>query len=47
MRNIGVSFAYSLNAYASLERGLGRLEVNQDALAEELNNHYELLAEPV
>ena len=47
MRNIGVSFAYSQIAYASLIRGLGRLDVNVEVITQELDQHYELLAEPV
>lgn len=47
MRNLGVSFAYSLAAYVSLERGLSRIEANKELMEEELDSHYELLAEPV
>ena len=47
MRNIGVSFAYSLAAYQSLMRGLGWLEANEELMQSELDSHYELLAEPV
>ena len=28
MRNIGVSFSYSLQAYKALEKGLSRIEIN-------------------
>lgn len=31
----------------SLEKGLSRVEVNKSVLAEELEKHYELLAEPI
>ena len=47
MRNLGVAFSYNLQAIAALEKGLGRVQVNEQLLAEELEKHYELLAEPV
>ncbi len=47
MRNIGVAFSYSLQAYKALEKGLSRIDINEEKLAYELNQHYELLAEPV
>lgn len=47
MRNIGVSFAYSISAYAALRRGISRIEVNREAVLAELDNHYELLAEVI
>ena len=47
MRNIGVAFAYSISAYSALERGLARIEVNKEVVIEELDSHYELLAEVV
>jgi adenylosuccinate lyase len=47
MRNIGVAFAYSIGAYAALERGMARIEVNKEVLLEELEDHYELLAEVI
>jgi adenylosuccinate lyase len=47
MRNIGVAFSYSLQAYKALGKGLSRVDINQEKLDEELSQHYELLAEPV
>jgi len=47
MRNIGVAFAYSIGAYSALERGMARIEANNDAILEELDGHYELLAEVI
>ncbi|CAI2368173.1 unnamed protein product [Moneuplotes crassus] len=47
MRNIGVAFAYSIGAYTALGRGLARIEVNKETVLEELDSHYELLAEVV
>ncbi len=47
LRNIGVAFGYAALAYASLATGLGKLELNQEALAEDLDNAWEVLAEPI
>ncbi len=47
MRNIGTGFAYSLIAYESLLKGLGKLEVNEEKIAEDLDNAWEILAEPI
>lgn len=47
LRNVGVAFTYHFQAIKSIEKGLARISVNEPALLEELNNHYELLAEPV
>jgi adenylosuccinate lyase len=47
LRNIGVAFGYSLLAYDALIRGLDKLEVNPQRLDEDLDNCWEVLAEPV
>jgi len=47
LRNIGVAFGYAVLAYASLATGLGKLELNQEALAEDLDSSWEVLAEPI
>jgi adenylosuccinate lyase len=47
LRNIGVAFGYSLLAYDALIRGLDKLEVNPLRLNEDLDNCWEVLAEPV
>lgn len=47
LRNIGVAFGYSLIAYQSLGRGLGKLQVNQVRINEDLDNSWEVLAEPI
>jgi len=47
LRNIGSAFGYSLIAYKYITEGFKRLEIDEKRLAEELENHYELLAEPV
>lgn len=47
LRNIGVAFGYATLAYASLATGLGKLELNEEALAEDLDASWEVLAEPI
>jgi adenylosuccinate lyase len=47
LRNAGMALGYSLLASASLRKGLGRIEANTAYMAEELDSHWELLAEPV
>jgi adenylosuccinate lyase len=47
LRNLGVGVAYSLIAYQSVLRGLGKLEVDAERLAEDLDQNWEVLAEAV
>jgi adenylosuccinate lyase len=47
LRNMGVGFGYSLLAYASTLKGISKLEVNAAKLAADLDNSWEVLAEPV
>ena len=47
LRNIGVAFGYAVLAYSSMSVGLGKLELNPDALAEDLDASWEVLAEPI
>ncbi len=47
LRNVGVALGYSVLGYDSMLRGLGKLEVNRDALAEDLDHAWEVLAEPI
>lgn len=47
LRNIGVAFGYTLLAYDSCLRGLNKLETNHTRLEEDLNQAWEVLAEPV
>ena len=44
---MGVGFGYSLIAYESLLRGIGKLELNRDRLNQDLVQAWEVLAEPV
>ena len=47
LRNMGVGFGYGMIAYASTLKGMGKLEINRTRLAEDLNNSWEVLAEPI
>jgi adenylosuccinate lyase len=47
LRNMGVALGYTLLALDSLVRGLGKLEVDRDALAADLDGAWEVLAEAV
>jgi adenylosuccinate lyase len=47
LRNMGVGFAYSLIAYEATLKGLSKLELNEVRLAEDLDNSWEILAEPI
>ena len=47
LRNLGVGVAHSLIAYQSSLKGIGKLEVNPPRLAEDLDNAWEVLAEPI
>ena len=46
MRNLGSALAYSFLAWNSIGRGLGRIEVDREVLARDLNDSWQLLAEP-
>ncbi|MBC7697731.1 MAG: adenylosuccinate lyase [Bacteroidia bacterium] len=47
LRNMGVAFGYTLLGYDSCLRGLHKLEVNPEKLAQDLDNSWEVLAEPI
>ena len=47
LRNMGVALGYAVLAYDSLARGLGKLEVNPQALGDDLEASWEVLAEPI
>ncbi|WP_423934867.1 adenylosuccinate lyase [Comamonas sp. 23] len=47
LRNIGVATGYAALAYTSLMTGLNKLELNEERLAEDLDNAWEVLAEPI
>ena len=47
LRNMGVGFGYTLLGFDSCLRGLNKLEVNTKRLDEDLDNSWEVLAEPI
>ena len=47
LRNMGVAFGYALVAAKSTLKGLGKLELNEARLAEDLDHNWEVLAEPI
>ncbi|RYG67572.1 adenylosuccinate lyase, partial [bacterium] len=47
LRNLGVGVGYSLLALVALSRGLNKLELNEARLAADLDNAWEVLAEPI
>ena len=47
LRNLGVNCAHCLISYASISKGISKLEVNQDKLIDDLNEAWEVLAEPI
>jgi adenylosuccinate lyase len=47
LRNMGVALGYTVLALESLKRGLDKLEINLAALAADLDDAWEVLAEPI
>ncbi|MDP6190788.1 MAG: adenylosuccinate lyase, partial [Gammaproteobacteria bacterium] len=47
LRNMGVGLGYSMIAFASLNKGISKLQLNEERLAEDLNSSWEVLAEPI
>ncbi len=47
LRNMGVGFGYTLIAIKSTLKGLGKLELNEEKLAADLDANWEVLAEPI
>ena len=47
LRNMGVGFGYSLIAVRATLKGLGKLELNEERLAADLDSNWEVLAEPI
>ena len=47
LRNMGVALGYATLAYESLLTGLGKLELNAEVIAADLDNAWEVLAEPI
>lgn len=47
LRNLGVGVGYAVIAYQATLKGISKLEVNEASLLAELDNNWELLAEPI
>ena len=47
LRNVGVAMGYAALAYQSMSTGLGKLEINPEALEADLDASWEVLAEPI
>ena len=47
LRTIGTAAGHGMIAYASLLKGLGKLQLNTQKLAEDLDSSWEVLAEPI
>ncbi|MBT8073196.1 MAG: adenylosuccinate lyase, partial [Xanthomonadales bacterium] len=47
LRTIGTAAGHSVIAYASLLKGLGKLQLNEQRLADDLDDSWEVLAEPI
>ncbi len=47
LRNLGTGIGHVLIALDSLKRGIGKLEVNSEAISADLEHNWEVLAEPI
>jgi len=47
LRNLGTGYGHVLIALDSLKRGIGKLQVNAGVIADDLDNNWEVLAEPI
>ena len=47
LRNLGVAFGYSIVGYTALQRGLGKLRLNEEAVSADLDQSWEVLAEAI
>lgn len=47
LRNLGVAFAYALIAYQSIAKGNEKLQINHTALANDLDDNWEVLSEAI
>lgn len=47
LRNIGVPFAHTLIAFRSIEKGLGKLVINDTKIYEDLENNWAVVAEAI
>ncbi|MFT5542694.1 MAG: adenylosuccinate lyase [Glaciecola sp.] len=47
LRNLGVGIGYAVIAYQATLKGISKLQINEPSLRAELDNNWELLAEPI
>ena len=47
LRNIGVPFAHSILSLKSIEKGLGKLLLNEDKIKQDLDNNWAVVAEAI
>ena len=47
LRNMGSALAHSLIAFRACQKGLGKLELNREAIDADLEQSWEVLAEPI
>lgn len=47
LRNLGVGLSHTSIAYQSLLKGINKLEINADAMTDDLQKSWEVLAEPI
>ncbi|MEO1867618.1 MAG: adenylosuccinate lyase, partial [Methylococcales bacterium] len=47
LRNIGVGFAHTVIAIQATLKGISKLQINSDTINNDLNNNWEVLAEPI
>jgi adenylosuccinate lyase len=47
LRNLGTGIGHVLIALESLKRGIGKLEIDARAIADDLDRNWEVLAEPI
>ncbi|MDH5324799.1 MAG: adenylosuccinate lyase [Gammaproteobacteria bacterium] len=47
LRNLGVGLAHSMIAYQSIQKGISKLEASAETLQKDLDNNWEVLAEPI
>ena len=47
LRNMGVGIGYSLLAYDACKKGISKLDINEHKIVQDLNNNWDVIAEPV
>ena len=47
LRNLGSAFGYCVISCSALMRGLNKIQIDETKLSEDLNNNWEVLAEPI